>query len=196
MPPWAWAPRCPQCSRIQPAMNRAATHPAIGTSRTQQQPKDRPSFRCRPDRDSGIPICRESRAWAWETPRARFQEKLKPGIPRRRDIWTPMGIAKPTPSRMEECVGICGRVPGSMGRRRPPTGPRRSCPGSALEPLDHQDAAPGGPVVRLEAMATGRRGAGHVGLRPSRGTRKCGRWPGSPPLQGGTPSSYWGRGRR
>ena len=94
-------------------MNRAATHPAIGTSRTQQQPKDRPSFRCRPDRDSGIPICRESRAWAWETPRARFQEKLKPGIPRRRDIWTPMGIAKPTPSRMEGWVRIFGWDTGS-----------------------------------------------------------------------------------
>jgi len=92
---------------VQIMSTRHMAHPATGTSRTQQQPKDRPIFRCRPDRDSGIPICRERRAWAWDTPRARFQEKERPGIPRRRDIWTPMGMTKPTPTGMGGCIGIC-----------------------------------------------------------------------------------------
>jgi len=42
---------------------------------------DRPIFLCRPLRESGMPIDRESFAWAWETPRARLQEKDRPGMP-------------------------------------------------------------------------------------------------------------------
>jgi hypothetical protein len=94
---------------------RHMAHPATGTRRTQQQPMDRPIFRCRPDRDSGIPIWRESRAWAWDTPRARFQEKLKPGRPRRRGIWTPIGMTKPTPTRVDWWTGICGWGTGNLG---------------------------------------------------------------------------------
>ena len=90
-------------------------NPAIGTRRTQQQPKALPTLRCRPDLDSGIPICRESWAWAWETPSARFQEKLRPGIPRRRDIWAPMGMTKRTPSRTDWWTGTYGFGMGSMG---------------------------------------------------------------------------------
>lgn len=85
---------------VHPTKNLATHHPATGTRRTQQQPRDLPIFRCRPDLDSGIPIWRESRAWAWETPSALLQEKLKPGRPRRRDIWTPRGWPKATPSRL------------------------------------------------------------------------------------------------
>ena len=49
---------------VQIMSARHMAHPATGNSKTQQQPKDCPIFRCRPDRDSGIPIWRESRAWA------------------------------------------------------------------------------------------------------------------------------------
>lgn len=79
-------------SRIQEVKNCATANPATGTSMIQQHPRDLPIFRCRPDLDKGIPIWRESLAWAWDTPRARFQEKLRPGIPRRRDMWAPMGM--------------------------------------------------------------------------------------------------------
>jgi len=46
----------------------------------------RPIARWRPERDSGIPIWRDNRAWAWEMPRARLNEKLNPGIPLGRDM--------------------------------------------------------------------------------------------------------------
>ena len=70
-------------------MTLVAHHPATGTRRSQQQPRDLPTFHWRPEPDNGIPIVLESRAWAWATPKALRQEKLKPGIPLRRDITTP-----------------------------------------------------------------------------------------------------------
>lgn len=68
----------------------AAHHPANGTRSSQQHPRERPTLRWRPERDNGIPIFLERLAWAWETPKALFQEKLKPGIPLRRDMGTPV----------------------------------------------------------------------------------------------------------
>ena len=64
-------------------MIRAATHPATGTRSTQQHPRERPTFRWRPERDRGTPSFLESLDWAWEMPKARRQEKLRPGIPLR-----------------------------------------------------------------------------------------------------------------
>ena len=61
--------------------NHRSANPATGTRRTQQHPTERPIFRCRPLRESGIPIFRDSRAWAWETPKARLNEKERPGMP-------------------------------------------------------------------------------------------------------------------
>ena len=49
---------------VQVMNTRHMAHPATGTNRRQQQPKDRPSFRSPPERERGIPICRDSRAWA------------------------------------------------------------------------------------------------------------------------------------
>lgn len=46
-----------------------------------QQPIAAPALRCRPDLDKGIPIFRERRACAAETPSARRQENERPGIP-------------------------------------------------------------------------------------------------------------------
>jgi len=64
-----------------PSHHRKA-NPVTGTAkRIQQHPTERPIFRCRPLRDSGIPIWRDSFAWAWETPKARLQEKERPGMP-------------------------------------------------------------------------------------------------------------------
>ena len=48
---------------------------------TQQHPIAAPIFRCLPFRVSGIPICRESRPFAADSPIARFQENDSPGIP-------------------------------------------------------------------------------------------------------------------
>ena len=56
---------------------------AIGT----QQPRALPTFRWRPDLVSGIPIERESFAFALDRPMARFQEKDRPGILNLRDIF-------------------------------------------------------------------------------------------------------------
>ena len=50
-------------------------------TRGMQHPAMRPAFRCRPDRDKGTPICRDSLAWAWEMPRARRHENDRPGMP-------------------------------------------------------------------------------------------------------------------
>jgi len=60
-------------------------------TRGSAQPIARPALRWRPLRDSGIPIFRDSRLWAWETPRARRQEKDRPGmpVPRLRAILSP-----------------------------------------------------------------------------------------------------------
>ena len=64
-----------------PSIHHRNANPAIGTRRTQQQPTERPIFRCRPLHDSGMPIFRDSLACAWETPKARLHEKERPGMP-------------------------------------------------------------------------------------------------------------------
>jgi hypothetical protein len=43
-----------------------------------QHPIIRPILRCRPERDSGMPVLREIRAFIAEIPVARFQENEKP----------------------------------------------------------------------------------------------------------------------
>lgn len=43
-----------------------------------QHPIIRPILRCRPERDSGIPVLRETRPFAAEIPLARFHENEKP----------------------------------------------------------------------------------------------------------------------
>jgi hypothetical protein len=57
-------------------------------------PIARPNFRCRPDRVNGMPILREIRPLAADTPSARFHEKDNPGIPafRLRAMASPLEI--------------------------------------------------------------------------------------------------------
>ena len=43
-----------------------------------QQPKSCPTFRCRPARVKGIPVCRAIRPFRAESPTARFQENENP----------------------------------------------------------------------------------------------------------------------
>jgi hypothetical protein len=43
-----------------------------------QHPVIRPIFRCRPERDSGMPVLREIRAFIAEIPVARFHENETP----------------------------------------------------------------------------------------------------------------------
>lgn len=47
--------------------HQSAQHPSSDTATTQQQPMERPTFRCRPLRDSGMPIFRDSRVRTWKT---------------------------------------------------------------------------------------------------------------------------------
>ena len=56
-----------------------------------QHPAIFPTLRCRPLRDRGMPIFRESLAWACEMPRARLHENERPEmpVPRLRAISTP-----------------------------------------------------------------------------------------------------------
>lgn len=86
-------PRGGSWSGFEPdqAKIRHRAQDAIGRTRSQPHPKALPSFRWRPLRDSGIPILRESRAWAWERPMARRMEKEKPGMPLRRVMGAPGG---------------------------------------------------------------------------------------------------------
>lgn len=54
--------------------------PASMNPKPIQHPINLPIFRWRPARVSGMPIVRESRAFAAEMPTARFHENDKPGI--------------------------------------------------------------------------------------------------------------------
>jgi hypothetical protein len=81
--------------------SRHKANPATGSINNQQHPTERPIFRWRPERDSGMPIFRDSRAWAWDKPVARFQENDNPGMPvfdpRRRGIVNSWGCPDSTP---------------------------------------------------------------------------------------------------
>ena len=46
-----------------------------------QHPNAAPTLRCRPARVRGIPMLRDARAFAADTPSARFHENESPGIP-------------------------------------------------------------------------------------------------------------------
>jgi hypothetical protein len=52
-----------------------------GSTKSTQHPIAAPVFRCRPDRVSGIPSCRDSLPFAADNPTALFHEKESPGIP-------------------------------------------------------------------------------------------------------------------
>ena len=71
-----------QCFTIAAAAMIVARKNASGM----QQPSDRPSMRCRPERESGKPILRENLPLAAETPVARRHENDRPNLRRRRGI--------------------------------------------------------------------------------------------------------------
>ncbi len=56
----------------------AKKEPTNPRPKSTEHPSIRPTFRWRPDRVRGIPICRESRAFIPEMPTALFQEKENP----------------------------------------------------------------------------------------------------------------------
>jgi len=60
--------------------------PTASSANGTQQPSARPTLRCRPDRDSGTPIFRDSFPFAADNPIARFHENEKPYFLRLRAI--------------------------------------------------------------------------------------------------------------
>lgn len=72
-----------------------------------QQPIIFPTLRCRPLRESGIPICRESLACACEIPKARLHEYERPGTP------VPRLRAIPPPTDLNSFYGEVNSVPPS-----------------------------------------------------------------------------------
>ena len=71
------------------------THGAARTNNASVQPIIRPILRCLPDRVSGMPIFRERRPLAADSPVARLHENETPGIRdfRRRPMRTPYGMS-------------------------------------------------------------------------------------------------------
>ena len=59
---------------------RAEAVPTVMIAAGMQQPVMRPIFRCRPDRVSGIPICRDSLPFAADSPLALFHDHDKPNF--------------------------------------------------------------------------------------------------------------------
>lgn len=64
----------------------AAPPPAHKSAKGIQQPSDLPTFRCRPDRVSGIPVFLEIFCFIADNPLALFQDHEKPNFLLRRPI--------------------------------------------------------------------------------------------------------------
>lgn len=64
----------------------AVTPPAHKRAKGIQQPSDLPTFRCRPDRVSGIPVFLENFCFIADNPLARFQDHENPNLLFRRPI--------------------------------------------------------------------------------------------------------------